>query len=57
MNWIQHLFHALTDIGIAGCIDIVIVTLVIYAFLIAIKRTRRSGLIFVGMSAGLILLR
>jgi uncharacterized protein (TIGR00159 family) len=49
MNWIQHLFHALTDIGIAGCIDIVIVTLVIYAFLIAIKRTRRSGLIFVGI--------
>lgn len=49
MNWLEHLFRALTDIGLTGCIDIAVVTLVIYAFLIAIKRTRRSGLIFVGI--------
>jgi len=49
MNWLEHLYRALTDIGLTGCIDIAVVTLVIYAFLIAIKRTRRSGLIFVGI--------
>ena len=49
MSWLDNLFHALTDIGLTGCIDIAIVTLVIYAFLVALKRTRRSGLIFVGI--------
>lgn len=49
MNWLQNLFHAVTDIGLTSCIDIAMVTLVIYTFLVALKRTRRSGLIFVGI--------
>jgi diadenylate cyclase len=49
MSWLQNIFRALTDIGLASCLDIAIVTLVIYAFLVALKRTRRSGLIFVGI--------
>ena len=49
MNWLQNLHHALTDIGPAGFMDIAVVTLVIYAFLVALKRTRRSGFIFTGV--------
>jgi uncharacterized protein (TIGR00159 family) len=49
MNWLQHMFSAFTDIGLTNCIDIAMVTFVIYAFLVALKRTRRSGLIFVGI--------
>lgn len=49
MNWLEHLYRALTDIGVAGFVDIVVVTLVIYTFLVALKRTRRSGLIFTGV--------
>lgn len=49
MGWLENLFRALTAIGLTGFIDIAVVTLVIYAFLVALKRTRRSGLIFVGI--------
>ena len=49
MSWLKHLLLKLTEIGLSGCLDIAIVTLVIYAFLVALKRTRRSGLIFVGI--------
>jgi len=49
MNWLEHLWRALTDIGVTGFLDIAIVTLGIYAFLIAVQRTRRSGLILIGI--------
>lgn len=49
MSWLKNLLLELTEIGLSGCLDIAIVTLVIYAFLVALKRTRRSGLIFVGI--------
>ena len=49
MNWFQHLLQSLKNIGLTSGIDIAIVTFVIYAFLVAIKRTRRSGLIFTGI--------
>jgi diadenylate cyclase len=39
----------LRDIGISGLCDITLVTLIIYLFLVAVKRTRRSGLIFTGI--------
>ena len=29
MSWLQNIFRALTDIGLASCLDIAIVTLVI----------------------------
>lgn len=37
------------QVGIAGLVDIFIVTLVIYTSIVAVKRTRRSGLIFTGI--------
>ena len=37
------------EIGLSGLLDILIVTLVIYTFLVVLKRTRRSGLIFTGI--------
>jgi diadenylate cyclase len=37
------------EVGVAGLLDILIVTLVIYAFMVIVKRTRRSGLIFTGI--------
>jgi uncharacterized protein (TIGR00159 family) len=49
MSWPEHLGGALKDIGVTGFIDIALVTLVIYAFLIALKRTQRSGVILVGI--------
>jgi diadenylate cyclase len=41
--------YLVREVGIAGLVDIVIVTLVIYAFMVIVKRTRRSGLIFTGI--------
>lgn len=38
-----------TDLRFSDVCDIAIVTLLIYAFLVALKRTRRSGLIFTGI--------
>ncbi len=39
----------LSDINFSSICDIIIVTLMIYSFLIALKRTRRSGLILTGI--------
>ena len=49
MERLNHAISALTVIGWSSLLDIVVVTLVIYAFLVAVKRTRRSGLIFTGV--------
>jgi uncharacterized protein (TIGR00159 family) len=49
MDRFQQWASLLTDIGLSGVCDIAIVTLVLYAFLVALKRTRRSGLIFTGI--------
>ncbi|MBI5582557.1 MAG: DNA integrity scanning protein DisA nucleotide-binding domain protein [Deltaproteobacteria bacterium] len=45
----QHWFSLITEIGLSGLLDITIVTLAVYIFLVAVKRTRRSGLIFTGI--------
>jgi len=37
------------EIGLADAGDILVVTLVIYSFLVAVQRTRRSGMIFAGI--------
>jgi diadenylate cyclase len=37
------------EVGLADLSDIAVVTFVIYTFLVAVKRTRRSGLIFAGI--------
>jgi uncharacterized protein (TIGR00159 family) len=39
----------LREVGVAGLVDMAIVTLVIYTFMVVVKRTRRSGLIFTGI--------
>jgi diadenylate cyclase len=49
MDRLKQFTAVLTDIGVNGLCDIAVVTLVIYAFLVALKRTRRSGLIFTGI--------
>lgn len=49
MDRFQELAWLFTEIGFSGLLDILIVTLMIYAFLAAVKRTRRSGLIFTGV--------
>ena len=49
MEYLKEWASLLTEIGFSGLCDIAIVTLVIYTFLIALKRTRRSGLIFTGI--------
>ncbi len=49
MDRLQQWASLLIDIGFSGLCDIAIVTLVIYTFLVVLKRTRRSGLIFTGI--------
>ena len=49
MNTVREWVALLTEIGFAGLFDIITVTLMIYAFLAALKRTQRSGLIFTGI--------
>ena len=49
MDRFQQWTSLLTDIGFSGLCDIAIVTLVLYTFLVVLKRTRRSGLIFTGI--------
>ena len=49
MDHFKQWVSLLTEIGFSGLCDIAIVTLVIYTFLVALKRTRRSGLIFTGI--------
>lgn len=38
-----------TNVGFGGLVDVSIVALMLYAFLVALKRTRRSGLILIGI--------
>ncbi|HOC00666.1 MAG TPA: hypothetical protein PKM43_18210, partial [Verrucomicrobiota bacterium] len=49
MDWLEYLFRALTQISVSGFVDIAVVMLIIYTFLVALKRTRRSSLIVVGI--------
>jgi uncharacterized protein (TIGR00159 family) len=51
MNLITKLATSIShlEIGFADIADIVVVTLVIYSFLVAVKSTRRSGTIFTGV--------
>jgi diadenylate cyclase len=49
MDQMQQWLPLLFEIGLSGLLDILIVTLVIYTFLLVLKRTRRSGLIFTGI--------
>jgi uncharacterized protein (TIGR00159 family) len=53
LNALQQLWDKvlpwLREIGISGLVDIFIVALVIYTFMVAVKRTQRSGLIFGGI--------
>ena len=41
--------HIISEIGFTGAADIIVVALVIYVVLVALKRTRRSGLILAGI--------
>lgn len=50
MTYLAQLIRVVSEIGPADLVDIAIVTLVLYAFLVALKRTRRSGLIFTGIA-------
>jgi diadenylate cyclase len=47
-SWTQW-SQLLKEVGISGILDIAVVTLVIYTFLAALKRTQRSRLIFAGI--------
>src|ERR1035437_5788864 len=49
MHWLERFNHIFSEIGFAGVTDIAIVALVIYVVLVALKRTRRSGLILAGI--------
>lgn len=49
MDFFEQFASLLREIGFSGLYDIAIVTLVIYTFIIGLKRTRRSGLIFAGI--------
>ena len=49
INYFRQWLSLPTEIGFSGLCDIAIVTLIIYVFLAALKRTRRSGLVFTGI--------
>jgi diadenylate cyclase len=49
LDTLKQWFSLITEVGLSGLLDIGIVTLAIYIFLVAIKRTRRSGLILTGI--------
>jgi diadenylate cyclase len=49
LKWFDRLPSMLKEVGIAGLVDMAIVALVIYTFMVAVKRTRRSGLILTGI--------
>jgi len=49
MERLKQLHDTLSEIGFAGVADIAVVALVLYVFLVAVKRTRRSGLILAGI--------
>lgn len=50
LDYVKQLLAGFSEIGLSGLFDIAVVTLVIYSFLVALKRTRRSGLIFAGIA-------
>jgi diadenylate cyclase len=49
MKKLEQFSRVLSEIGLAGIADMAIVAIVLYVFLVALKRTRRSGLIFAGI--------
>lgn len=49
MEFLKRLPSLFREVGVAGLVDMGIVTLVIYTFMVVVKRTRRSGLIFTGI--------
>lgn len=49
LEFLDRLPSLLREVGVAGVVDMAIVTLVIYTFMVVVKRTRRSGLIFTGI--------
>ncbi|MCU0580760.1 MAG: diadenylate cyclase [Desulfobacterota bacterium] len=49
LDTLKQWLSLLTEVGLSGLLDIGIVTLAIYIFLVAIKRTRRSTLILTGI--------
>lgn len=49
MERVSQFTRLLTEIGLSGLIDITIVALVLYAFLVALKRAKRSGLVLTGI--------
>jgi hypothetical protein len=49
MEWLEQFKHVFSEIGFGGVADMAVVALVVYVFLVALKRTRRSGLILVGI--------
>lgn len=49
MERLEQFKAAVSEIGFAGVADMAVVGLVIYVFLVALKRTRRSGLILAGI--------
>lgn len=49
MNRLEQFKKVFSEIGLGGVADMAIVALVVYVFLVALKRTRRSGLILAGI--------
>ena len=49
MERLQQFEHVISEIGFGGVADMVVVALGLYVFLVALKRTRRSGLILAGI--------
>jgi diadenylate cyclase len=50
MDRLAQFEHILSEVGLAGVVDIVVVALAVYVFLVALKRTKRSGLILAGIA-------
>jgi diadenylate cyclase len=49
VKWLDFLGSLASEVGVSGLIDMAIVALMIYTFMVVVKRTRRSGLIFGGI--------
>jgi len=49
MDRLPQYTHIFSEVGLAGVVDILVVALVVYVFLVALKRTQRSGLILAGI--------
>lgn len=48
-EFLNRLPAALREVGLAGLADMALVTLAVYTFMVVVKRTRRSSLIFTGV--------